>query len=202
MGNVVLDRLTGRQLECLRLAARPMTSKEIARELAISPRTVEGHLDKAVQLLGAGSRIEAVRMLGELENPRNQGQDHSTYNLRTYPQTVADDGRTPTMAPPNDTDAGAPFGGDATGAEAFDRRGETDVMVSMREHQLPFHSSFAPPDMRFPLPFPRKGRRINDLTMWQRVGWTFAIVIGLALATGFLLSSLSGISAVARSLSH
>jgi hypothetical protein len=156
-----------------------MTSKEIGRELKISPRTVEGHLDKAVQILGASSRIEAVRLLGALEG--------AAYNLRAYSLHLASPAENPTIALPD-----LPGHGE----------GDTQLQSSVWEEQTPFRGFFDATNNRLPLPFPTGRRRTNDLTMLQRVGWTFVIIIALALATGFLLSSLSSISTVARALSH
>ncbi len=44
--------LTGRQVEVLRAIARGLSNKEIARELAISPKTVEFHRGQLMQRLG------------------------------------------------------------------------------------------------------------------------------------------------------
>jgi DNA-binding CsgD family transcriptional regulator len=58
-----LGRLTARQRECLSLAARHWTSKDIARQLDISPKTVDRHVEEAVRKLGAADRAAAVRLL-------------------------------------------------------------------------------------------------------------------------------------------
>ncbi len=52
--------LTERELAVLRLAARGHTNKAIGSELDISDRTVQGHLAKIYDKLGAASRTEAV----------------------------------------------------------------------------------------------------------------------------------------------
>lgn len=58
--------LSQRQAECLRLAGEGYTSKEIAREIGISPSTVDNHISTAVDRLGARNRVEAARfMLGD-----------------------------------------------------------------------------------------------------------------------------------------
>ncbi|WJY18769.1 helix-turn-helix transcriptional regulator [Alteriqipengyuania flavescens] len=62
-----LDRLTPRQLECLRLVRDGLSAKHVARELGISHRTVEFHLTAAIERLQAGNRLGAVMMLSELE---------------------------------------------------------------------------------------------------------------------------------------
>jgi len=52
--------LQPRELEVLRLAARGLGNKQIARELFISERTVHTHLHRVFQKLGARSRTQAV----------------------------------------------------------------------------------------------------------------------------------------------
>ena len=53
-------RLSDREMEVLRLAARGMANKEIARALSLSTRTVEVHLSHTFDKLGVASRTEAV----------------------------------------------------------------------------------------------------------------------------------------------
>ncbi len=53
--------LTPRQLEVLTRVAHGRTDKEIARELTLSPRTVEMHVAAAMRALSAKTRAEAVR---------------------------------------------------------------------------------------------------------------------------------------------
>ncbi len=52
--------LTPRELETLQLLAEGLSNKEIARALAVSPRTVNFHLDNIYSKLGVSSRTEAA----------------------------------------------------------------------------------------------------------------------------------------------
>jgi len=53
-------RLTLREREVVRFAVRGLANKQIAYRLGISPRTVEGHLNRIFNKLGASSRTELV----------------------------------------------------------------------------------------------------------------------------------------------
>jgi DNA-binding NarL/FixJ family response regulator len=56
----VAGQLTARETEVVRLVARGMTNKAIARQLGISTRTVEGHLNHVFDKLDILSRTELV----------------------------------------------------------------------------------------------------------------------------------------------
>lgn len=62
-----ISRLTDRQKDCLRLVAQGFTSKEIGRQLDLSPSTVDNHMLAATQALGAASRSEAARYFTSAE---------------------------------------------------------------------------------------------------------------------------------------
>jgi DNA-binding CsgD family transcriptional regulator len=57
-------RLTGRETQVLGLVADGHTSREIARRLYLSTRTVEMHVQNAMTKLGCRTRAEAVHLLG------------------------------------------------------------------------------------------------------------------------------------------
>lgn len=54
--------LTEQQAICLKLLAHGKSSKEIARDLDISYRTVEGHIAKLMELLGCSSSKELISL--------------------------------------------------------------------------------------------------------------------------------------------
>lgn len=56
----IAPRLHPRPRDCVVLAGRGLTNKEIARALAITPRTVDGYLTEARRLFGAHDRTELV----------------------------------------------------------------------------------------------------------------------------------------------
>ncbi|MFB4317556.1 LuxR C-terminal-related transcriptional regulator [Actinomadura sp. 21ATH] len=63
----LLDRLTPQERQVVRLAAGGNSSREIAAQLFLSPRTVEYHLYKAYPKLGVSSRKELTRLRASLE---------------------------------------------------------------------------------------------------------------------------------------
>jgi len=59
------DALSTRESQVLRLAAKGMAGKQIARALGISPKTVEQHKTRAFKRLGVPNQVAAVAMLTE-----------------------------------------------------------------------------------------------------------------------------------------
>lgn len=57
--------LSAREVEVLKLLAKGMTNARIAKELYISPRTVNGHLTSAYRKIGSNTRAEAARFAAE-----------------------------------------------------------------------------------------------------------------------------------------
>lgn len=53
-------KLSAREGEVLRLAARGDTSAQVAAALFISPRTIDFHLANLYAKLGAGNRLQAI----------------------------------------------------------------------------------------------------------------------------------------------
>jgi DNA-binding CsgD family transcriptional regulator len=65
--NPGLELLTERQRQCLRLVYATFQVKEIARELGLSPNTVNEYLRNAREILGVRRSLEAARFLAEYE---------------------------------------------------------------------------------------------------------------------------------------
>lgn len=59
-GDAASDEPTPREIEVLRLAARGLRTRDIAAELATSPRTIEAHFTSIYNRFGVTTRAEAV----------------------------------------------------------------------------------------------------------------------------------------------
>ncbi len=62
-------RLTVREREVAELVARGLSNRDIAAELFISPRTVEGHVEHILAKLGATSRVQIANWASEVLRP-------------------------------------------------------------------------------------------------------------------------------------
>jgi DNA-binding NarL/FixJ family response regulator len=60
-----VESLTPSELRIVRLATHGRTNREIAHELYVTLKTVEGHLSRAYTKLGIGSRAELPGVLEE-----------------------------------------------------------------------------------------------------------------------------------------
>ncbi len=56
-----VPRLTGRETEVLRLVAKGLSAKQIARRLGVSHRTVENHVQATLRKLQLNNRVELTR---------------------------------------------------------------------------------------------------------------------------------------------
>jgi len=168
------DRLNDGQRDCLRLVLVHLTSKEIARELGVSPHTVDQRLRTAMRVLDAQSRFEAARIFAALDG-------EPTYQPLIYQALLVEPGekngnqgsssgrsRSKTASPKDDS-AKAESGG---ALKVLER--------SEFQHR--------------PLPVPRFRGEKNRLAAVERLGWILAIAIGAALSFGGLISGLEALS--------
>ncbi|WP_159877019.1 response regulator transcription factor [Aquitalea denitrificans] len=76
-----LDRISGREREVLELVADGLSSKEIARQLDLSPRTIEVHRANLFSKLGVDSLADLIRFyLKALEATGKKRSDESFLN--------------------------------------------------------------------------------------------------------------------------
>lgn len=62
-----LDKLTVREREVLDRLVQGKQNKQIAREMDISPKTVEAHRAKVMEKMNADSLVKLVQMMTSLE---------------------------------------------------------------------------------------------------------------------------------------
>lgn len=177
MGYKAASKLTARQRDCLRLVLHHKQSKEIGRELGISPMTVDNHFRSAIQTLGVSSRLEAARMLARYE------AESASQRLTSQPQPVASPPQNPIMAASTE-------GGDGPG----------EIASTLREDQVPYRTYRETGLTDFPLPIPTKGKPRNDLTLAQRLFWIAMLIFGMGLGVGALLSGFAALANIALAL--
>lgn len=180
MGYEAIHRLTSRQRDCLRLVLHHKQSKEIGRELGISPMTVDNHFRSAIQTLGVANRLEAARLLDAYERGGEAGQ-RRTSQAR------------PVVSPRDTAIMTSP-------ANAGD--GHREVASSLREDQVPYRTfnEVAFPDLRWPVP--TRGKPRNDLTIAQRLFWIAVLIFGMGLGAGALLSGVAALSNIMLALTR
>lgn len=166
-------KLSEGQRACLRRVLMHMSSKDIARELDISPHTVDQRLRVAMQTLRVNNRFEAARMLAQFERPE-------LYQPPLY--------QAPHVAPPGPMPKIAPT------AQHGDRQFGQAFGGALREEQVAFRTTAWPAQTPFRLPVPPAGGGRNDLGYLPRLGWIAAIAVGTALSFGMLLTGLDALS--------
>lgn len=172
-------RLTEGQREVLRRVNQHMETKEIARELGISPDGVNQRIKAATRLLGVNRRRDAARLLAEAE-----GQ--TLYQPQVYPPLdIAFDPGPETFGP--STESG---------------REQAPVMVgAMREEQAAFEVVPQFRSGRFRLPLPIWRGTPADLNALQRLGWIMGLMLMIAFAFGVFLAGMEALSRLGRAVS-
>ncbi|MGB5484097.1 helix-turn-helix domain-containing protein [Parasphingorhabdus sp.] len=175
MTNPAVDRLNDGQRDCLRLVLAHHNSKEIARELGISPHTVDQRLRTAMRILNVHSRFEAAREFAALDT--EDGYQPLIYQMPDVERARKNER------------LGSSIGGTANdkiaATEGAPKSDGNIAAISFEETQI----------RRGRLPIPRYRGEKNNLGAVERVGWILAIAIGSALSFGGLIA---GLEALAR----
>jgi len=163
-----VDKLSDRQLDCLRLVAQNLSSKEIAVELGISPHTVDQRIRGALQILGVERRAQAARIVTEAAGPYQR--------LIHQPPYIA-------AVPPTDQQEGA-ISHQIRHADRAGGIGETGLQTEQ--------SSL----LRSPLvlPFATRINPRNEMGLGQRLAWIIGISIGATFSAGMFLAGLESLS--------
>lgn len=215
-----LALLTEGQRDCLRRVYVHMTSKDIARELGVSPHTVDMRLRTAMKTLGVASRIEAARLLWIEET----GSDAppAAYQTLIYqsPELVPEPDQAIVATPASDgdseTDPSLRRPSPEVGPPASRPPGLAGASIATSEHPagspgaLATDPGFDPPAalaagslqgavvaapglaLAGKMPW---GAR-NDLSVGLRLAWIFIIAVGSALGFGAVLAALAALKAL------
>jgi len=197
--------LTPRQRECLDLAAQHWTSKDIGRHLAISPKTVDRHLEDVIRKLGVADRLAAIRLLRadqplsplKILAPAHGDDPHTDFTPETQAVPASHE-----MSRGGDTNHGQTLADvhldRRSGSPGYDRRytatEEGGVLVAGTvEGGFGGYVSgrAAGGDHKYgPTPaWSALGVYGRTPEPFRRLGWILAIAAGLALAVGALIGS-------------
>ena len=176
-----LAQLSQGQRDCLRLVGQYMSSKEIARELGISPHTVDQRLKRATFLLGLNSRTDAARLFSSAQSQKLE----------------------PSNTPPLYGDLVYQASGLSAGAEAamFDpsldtlNRSSDGAHNELHEQQAPYYNAAKVRENRTSIwSVLVEANRENELTTQFRILVMILIVIFSIIGVGALISIAEGLS--------
>ena len=202
MPNPDVAALTEGQRDCLRLVYNHMTSKDIARQLGVSPHTVDMRLRTAMKTLSVGSRIEAARLLvqeeagGEVLPDAYQpliyhapeiagGANSGTFGSPASSEGIGSAHHEPGLrfspdvgptvnGPPRASIASMPFDTALPSSWAGTTTASSDAGARPLAGSVPW------------------GKK-NDLSIGARLAWIAVIAIGSSLAFGSILAALAAL---------
>ncbi len=162
------------QRDCLRLVLAHLNSKEIGRELGISPHTVDQRLRGSMRVLGVSTRFEAARKFAELEGaPAYQPLIYQSSDVENSGESAKLD-----LSNKRDTEVADHL--------ISDRSNFEDGTAALQMDRQASRSSR--------LPFPRARGEKNELSSIERLGWIIVIAIGSAVSFGGILAGLEALS--------
>lgn len=167
-------RLTDGQLDCLRLVAQHLSSKEIAAELGISPHTVDQRVRQSLHILGVPRRAQAARIVAQYSGGYQRLIHQSPYI-------------------PADRESGHPEAAVSNQIRHADRAGEVGRPGFITEQRpASFWPSLQPP-------FATRSNPRNEMSVGQRLFWIVAIAIGAAFSAGMYLAGLESLARLLKS---
>ncbi len=163
-----IDKLTSRQLDCLRLVARHLSSKEIAAELGISPHTVDQRIRQALQILSVERRSQAARIVIDETGPY-QHLIHQSPDIAAVPIDEQQEGAISYQIRHADRAGGT---------------GETGFETEQRSQ----------PRSPLVLPFATTSHPSNVMSVGQKLTWIVIIAVGATFSAGMYLAGLESLS--------
>ncbi len=174
MVDTSFPKLSDGQRDCLRLVLVHLNSKEISRELGISPHTVDQRLRGAMRVLGVNSRFEASRKFAEHEG-------RGPYQPLIYqPSDIENISNTANLDESTRQEKEVASGLNTKTSNI----GGSAVILNFDQTVTKAN--------RFP--FPRFRGEKNELSTLERLGWIIIIAIGSALSFGGILAGLEALS--------
>jgi DNA-binding CsgD family transcriptional regulator len=167
-------RLTAGQLDCLRLVAQHLNSKEIAVELGISPHTVDQRIRQSLNILGVQRRAQAARIV-EQYGGEYQRLIHQPPHI-----PVGEQSGQPEVA----------VGNQIRHADRAGKAGGAGFLTEQRPAS--FWPSLQPP-------FATRSNPRNEMNVGQRLFWIVAIAIGAAFSAGMYLAGLESLARLLKS---
>jgi DNA-binding CsgD family transcriptional regulator len=168
-------KLTEGQLDCLRLVAEHLSSKEIAVELGISPHTVDQRIRQSLQTLGVARRSQAARLVSHTAEPYQRLIHQSPY---IEPETAPGD-------------QGGAVGNQIRHAG---RAGEAWGDPGFHTEQK---SGFSWSSLQ--LPFATRSHPRNEMSVGLRLLWIVIIATGAAFSAGMYLAGLESLARLLKS---
>ena len=163
-------QLTQGQLDCLRLVAQHLSSKEIAVQLNISPHTVDQRIRQALHTLGVSRRSQAARLVASNGEPYQH-----LIHQPPYIEARAS--------------AGDPGGAVSTQIRHAGRAGGAWGSSSFKTEQKRGSSWLS-----LQLPFATRSHPRNEMSVGLRLLWIVAIAAGAAFSAGMYLAGLESLA--------
>jgi DNA-binding CsgD family transcriptional regulator len=167
-------RLSPGQLDCLRLVAQHLSSKEIAAELGISPHTVDQRIRQSLQILGVERRAQAARIVDQYSEPYQRLLHQSPY----------------IPAGPNSVHPETAVSNQIRHADRAGRAGRPGFLTEQRPAS--FWPSLQPP-------FATRSNPRNEMSVGQKLFWIVVIAIGSAFSAGMYLAGLESLARLLKS---
>jgi DNA-binding CsgD family transcriptional regulator len=167
-------RLSPGQLDCLRLVAQHLSSKEIAAELGISPHTVDQRIRQSLQILGVERRAQAARIVDQYSEPYQRLIHQSPY----------------IPAGPNSVHPETAVSNQIRHADRAGRAGRPGFLTEQRPAS--FWPSLQPP-------FATRSNPRNEMSVGQKLFWIVVIAIGSAFSAGMYLAGLESLARFLKS---
>jgi len=165
-----VGRLTRGQLDCLRLVAQHLSSKEIAAELGISPHTVDQRIRQSLHTLGVSRRAQAARLVAQFGEPYQR-------LIHQSPHIEAETALGDFSAAASNQIRHAGRAGEGWQGSGF---------------QTEQKSAFSRPSLQ--LPFATRSHPRNEMSVGLRLLWIVIIATGAAFSAGMYLAGLESLA--------